>query len=193
MELVPKLNRKAAAISDVTWVSTIVIHARSNPAVTAARALRACASSSLMRSKISTLESTPMPMVRMSPAIPGSVIVTGMNATSADQDEQVQRDRRDRVQPGQPVVAEHEEHDERQTANGGEHAGTNRCRAQARADGAFLDILQVRRQRPGLEVDHLLDHLLVAEARDLPVIVDARQDCGDGGDAVIEHGRQARG
>ena len=83
MGLVPNWKRKAAAISDVTWVSTIVIQTRSNPALTAARALRAVASSSLMRSKISTFESTPMPMVRISPAMPGSVIVTGMNATSA--------------------------------------------------------------------------------------------------------------
>ena len=36
---------------------------------------RCAASSSLMRSKTSTLESTPMPIVRMKPATPGSVIV----------------------------------------------------------------------------------------------------------------------
>ena len=34
--------------------------------------------SSLMRSKISTFESTPMPIVRMKPAMPGSVIVASM-------------------------------------------------------------------------------------------------------------------
>jgi hypothetical protein len=32
----------------------------------------------LIRSKISTFESTPMPIVRMKPAMPGSVIVAPM-------------------------------------------------------------------------------------------------------------------
>ena len=126
-----------------------------------------------MRSKISTLESTPIPIVRMSPAIPGSVIVTGMSATSATRMSRFSTIEVDRVQPGQPVVAEHEQHDERQTANGGEHAGTDRCLAKACADGALLDVLQVRRQSSGLEGDHLLDHLLAAEADYLPFSVDA--------------------
>ena len=36
-----------------------------------------------MRSKISTFESTPMPIVRMKPAMPGSVIVAPKYAISA--------------------------------------------------------------------------------------------------------------
>ena len=44
------------------------------PAFTAARTPLAVASSPLMRSKMSTLESTPMPIVRMKPAMPGSVM-----------------------------------------------------------------------------------------------------------------------
>ena len=145
-----------------------------------------------MRSKISTFESTPIPMVRISPAMPGSVIVTGNERDERDQDQQVQHDRHERVQPGQPVVAEHEQHDERQTADGGEHAGTDRRLAEAGADRALLDVLQVRGQRAGLEGDDLLDHLLAAEARDLPSSVDARQDRRHRGDAVIETVASAR-
>ena len=60
-------------MSDAMWVSRMVRKTRSNPAATAARTPLAEPSSSLMRSKISTLESTPMPMVRMNPAMPGRV------------------------------------------------------------------------------------------------------------------------
>ncbi len=65
-------------MSDVTWVSTIVSQTRVKAALTAVRADCDAASSSLMRSKISTFESTPMPIVRIKPAMPGSVSVTGM-------------------------------------------------------------------------------------------------------------------
>ena len=78
MALVPNWNRKAAAMSDVTCVSTSVNHTRVKAAFTAARGVAAAASSSLIRSKINTLESTPMPMVKINPAMPGSVSVTGM-------------------------------------------------------------------------------------------------------------------
>ncbi len=69
----PNWNRKPAAMSDATWVSRMFRKTRSKPAYTAERTPVAEPSSSLMRSKISTLESTPMPIVRMNPAIPGSV------------------------------------------------------------------------------------------------------------------------
>ena len=71
---VPNWNRNAAAISEVTCVSSSVRNTRAKLALTAARAPRCAASSSLMRSKISTFESTPMPIVRMKPAMPGSVM-----------------------------------------------------------------------------------------------------------------------
>ena len=72
---VPNWKRNAAAMSEATWVSTMVQNTRSKPAATAAFGALPPASSSLMRSKISTFESTPMPMVRMKPAMPGRVIV----------------------------------------------------------------------------------------------------------------------
>ena len=72
---VPNWNRNAAAISDATWVSTMVQKTRSKPAATAALGALPAASSSLIRSKISTFESTPMPIVRMKPAMPGRVMV----------------------------------------------------------------------------------------------------------------------
>ena len=62
-------------MSAVAWVSRMVIHTRSNPFCTAARTVLPLRSSSRMRSKTSTLVSTPTPIVRMTPAMPGSVRV----------------------------------------------------------------------------------------------------------------------
>ena len=75
---VPNWNRNAAPISAERCVSTSVRNTRLKPALIDARTPRCAASSSLMRSKISTFESTPMPIVRMKPAMPGSVIVAPM-------------------------------------------------------------------------------------------------------------------
>ena len=72
---VPNWKRKAAAMSAVAWVSRIVIQTRSKPLLTAARTVLPLRSSSRMRSKTSTLVSTPTPMVRMMPAMPGRVRV----------------------------------------------------------------------------------------------------------------------
>ena len=66
-----------------------------------------------MRSKISTFESTPMPIVRMKPAMPGSVIVAPKYAISAEQQQQVDRHRHDRVDAGQLVEHQHEHDHER--------------------------------------------------------------------------------
>ena len=62
------------------WVSTSVQNTRLNPAFIDARTPRPASSSSLMRSKISTFESTPMPIVSTKPAMPGSVITAPMYA-----------------------------------------------------------------------------------------------------------------
>jgi hypothetical protein len=67
-------------MSDATCVSRIVRNTRSKPADTACRGPFAVCSSSLIRSKIKTLESTPIPIVRMNPAMPGSVIVAPIYA-----------------------------------------------------------------------------------------------------------------
>ena len=72
---VPNWNRKAAAISAVAWVSRIVIQTRSKPFCTATRTVLPLRSSSRILSKISTFVSTPTPIVRITPAMPGSVSV----------------------------------------------------------------------------------------------------------------------
>src|SRR6516225_5786909 len=71
---VPKLKRNAAEINAEMCVSTSVQMTRPNPALIDARTPRPASSSSLMRSKISTFESTPIPIVNTKPAMPGSVI-----------------------------------------------------------------------------------------------------------------------
>jgi preprotein translocase subunit SecD len=62
----------------VTCVSMIALQAWSKPSSIARRVDLPASSSSRMRSKISTFESTPMPIVRMNPAIPGSVITASL-------------------------------------------------------------------------------------------------------------------
>src|SRR3954451_7529301 len=69
----PNRNRKQQDTTVVTWVSTIVHQALLNPASTAETTLLPVRNSSRIRSKISTLESTAIPIVRITPAIPGSV------------------------------------------------------------------------------------------------------------------------
>src|SRR5262245_40831133 len=71
---VPNWNRNAHEMSAATCVSTSVQKTRLKPALIEARTPRCDSSSSLMRSKISTFESTPMPIVSTKPAMPGSVI-----------------------------------------------------------------------------------------------------------------------
>ena len=72
---VPNWKRKSAAIRVVMFASRIVPKARANPVSMAARTVLPTFSSSRMRSKISTLASTAMPMVRITPAMPGRVRV----------------------------------------------------------------------------------------------------------------------
>src|ERR1700733_4505085 len=72
---VPKRKRMAAETIVVTWVSRMVVHACAKPWSTAAAGDLPARSSSRMRSKMSTFESTPMPTVRITPAIPGKVSV----------------------------------------------------------------------------------------------------------------------
>ena len=65
----------SAVISVVTLASKIAEKARLKPTSIALRRLLPARSSSRIRSKISTLASTAIPIVRMMPAIPGSVSV----------------------------------------------------------------------------------------------------------------------
>src|SRR5579864_6987556 len=70
---VPKKNRKPQETTVVTCVSTRVAKALENPAASAAATDFPARSSSRMRSKMSTLLSTAMPIVSTAPAIPGNV------------------------------------------------------------------------------------------------------------------------
>ena len=76
----PNWNRNAAEMSAAMCVSSSVQNTRLKPALIDARTPRCASSSSLMRSKISTFESTPMPIVSTKPAMPGSVITAPMYA-----------------------------------------------------------------------------------------------------------------
>ena len=69
-----------AVISEVTLPSTMLDKALSKPFSIAIRRLLPRASSSRMRSLMSTLESIAMPIVSTRPARPGSVNVASMNA-----------------------------------------------------------------------------------------------------------------
>ena len=77
---VPNRKRAKAVIRVVTCASMIVTSARSKPDSTAARTVLPSRSYSRMRSKIRTFVSTPIPMVRAMPAIPGSVSVAPIMA-----------------------------------------------------------------------------------------------------------------
>ena len=72
---VPKIIRMNAETMVVTCVSMMVLNALLKPWSTAAAAVLPLRSSSRMRSKIRTLESTPMHTVRITPAMPGKVSV----------------------------------------------------------------------------------------------------------------------
>src|SRR2546426_674560 len=67
---VPYMKRKKAEARVVTWVSMMVTRTRPNPASMAERTVLPRLSSSRILSKIRTLESTDIPTVRISPAIP---------------------------------------------------------------------------------------------------------------------------
>src|SRR5215831_17858689 len=69
----PNRNRNAQETIVVTCVSTIVHQAFPKPASTAETTDLPARSSSRMRSKIRTFESTAIPTVRIIPAIPGNV------------------------------------------------------------------------------------------------------------------------
>ena len=65
-----------------------------------------------MRSKMSTFESTPIPIVSTNPAMPGSVMTAPMYAISPSRMIRLKRSANDRVDAGQLVVGDHEEHDQ---------------------------------------------------------------------------------
>ena len=71
--------------------------------------------SSRMRSKMTTFESTAMPMVRMMPAMPGSVSVAPMRRLDAEHQDHVDDEREQREQAEQPVDRDHEDGDERRS------------------------------------------------------------------------------
>ena len=81
----------------VTCVSMIVKKALLKPTDTAEETTLPFRSSSRMRSKIKTFESTAMPMVKITPAMPGSVSVALKITSDRQQQYQVQYERKHRV------------------------------------------------------------------------------------------------
>jgi hypothetical protein len=79
---VPNWIRNSAPMSAEMCVSSSSRNTRLKPALIEARTPRLASSSSLMRSKISTFESTQIPIVSTKPAMPGSVITAPMYAIS---------------------------------------------------------------------------------------------------------------
>ena len=71
----PKTNKRTAAINVVTFASNIVEIALLNPSFIASNGLEFFDNSSFILSKIKTLASTAMPIVKTIPAIPGRVNV----------------------------------------------------------------------------------------------------------------------
>ena len=76
---VPIANKINATIKVVSCASKILVNARLKPATIADFGLAPLASSSRMRSNISTLASTAIPMVNTIPAIPGKVSAEPIN------------------------------------------------------------------------------------------------------------------
>ena len=188
---VPNWKRNAAEMSEATCVSRIVRKTRSKPAATACLTRLGVCSSSLMRSKISTFESTPMPIVRMKPAMPGSVITAPRYAISPSRMIRLTRNRDQRVEAGQLVVDDHEDQHEDQPAQRRRYTGANRFLAERRADRALFEIGHRRGQRAGAQHERQIGGLLLREAAlDDAVAVDAAVDARRRVDAVVEHDRQ---
>ena len=87
-----------------------------------------------MRSKISTLASTAMPMDSTNPASPGSVSTASKPASIRQREQHVEKQSRHRERAREPVVAD-DEHDEQ---NDGDDSGASspvdRILAEAGAD-----------------------------------------------------------
>ena len=133
--------------------------------------------SSRMRSKISTFESTPIPIVKITPAMPGNVSTAPKYASAASNNTRFKIKRDHRVHSGQPVVDDHENHHDEQADDRSLHAVTNRIRAQRRADGALFQILDRCRKRSGTQNQAKIVRFLLAElAFDYAGIVDAAVD-----------------
>ena len=189
---VPNWNRNAAAMSDAMCVSSSVRKTRANPALMAARTPRCAASSSLMRSKISTFESTPMPIVRTNPAMPGQRHRRAEVRHQAEQDDEVEDQRDDRVDARQLVVDEHEDDDQHEADDRGEHARSDRVGAERRADRRAPRGRSGSRaaRRSAASSDRSCDFLRREAAADAAFVADAAVDARRRHDAVVEHDGQ---
>src|SRR3989344_6000972 len=83
MSDVPNQKRMTAVIMEEMLESRMLGHARAKPSLMASVPDLPARSSSFMRSKISTLASTAIPIERMNAAIHAAVSVTGMGLKSA--------------------------------------------------------------------------------------------------------------
>ena len=105
-----------------------------------------------------------MPIVRMKPAMPGSVSVASKSAIAAEQQDRVQDEREDRVPAGAPVVDDHRDEDEQRADDRGGDALADRVEPERRADGPLLEVGQARRQRARAQHEREVVGLLGREA-----------------------------
>ena len=96
---------------------------------------------------MSTLESTPIPTVKMTPAIPGRGERRLGKAEEAQQDDQVQEQSQVRVDARRAVIEEHERHDRDHADDRRPHALANGIGAQRRPHRDLLQVLNAGRQR----------------------------------------------
>ena len=137
----------------VTCVSTRVANAFENPAASAATAGLPARSSSRIRSKISTLLSTAMPMVSTTPAIPGSVSTAPKHARAAINRTPFSTKRKRCVGTRPPVVNQHRQDHRREPDGGCLYAVLDGIGAQRSLDNSFLDHFDSRRQARRAQVD----------------------------------------
>ena len=156
---VPSMNSTPAPTIVVTWLSNTDVNARLKPILTAERNDLPAHSSSLRRSKISTLASTAIPIESTKPAMPGSVSTACAADSSAEQRQHVDDQRDVGEQPRQPVHHRHEDQHEAQA----DHRGVERLLqvfgTEDRADVILFDDRRRHRQRAGVQ--------LVGQQRDL--------------------------
>src|SRR5579864_2087042 len=167
------------------------VKARSKPLSIAERTVRPARSSSRIRSKTSTLASTAMPMVKMTPAMPGRVSVE-WNSPMPPNSSSTLHQRADRVDAAQPVVQQHHEHHQRAADDAGAQPLADRVAAQRRPDRALLEIGYAGRQRARAQHRReVLDLLLGEAALDDARVADPRADHRRRDDLAVEDDGQA--
>ena len=107
--------------------------------------------SSLTRSKMTMFASAATPIVRIRPAMPGSVIVIGISLIEREHEQRVDAEGADRDDAEDAVEGEQEQRDEEQAGDARDQALVERLLAERRRDLARRDEVELQRQRAGLQ------------------------------------------